>query len=197
MRVVEGTPIVFHDRTLTRMTHARGLVEKQSLASVRALSLPNGEKIPLLSEVLDLVKGKATVQIELKGPGSGAATASVLNQNLLEGWSPTSFLVSSFDQQELSSFTSQAPQIPLGLLTYGYPLGCVEMARKFNVVSVHLHHDAVRPVRIKELQEFGFKVFVYTVNDLDEIQNMLNLGVDGIFSDFPDRVIQALSTHIA
>jgi len=192
VRVVEETPIVFHDRTLTRMTHSHGIVEKQTLASIRALSLPNGEKIPLLREVLDALRAKACAQIELKGPGSGEATASTLRQALQEGWSPTCFIVSSFDQQELASFAALAPEIPLGLLTYGYPLNCVEIARKLKAVSVHLHLDAVSHGRIKELHDAGFKVFVYTVNDPNDITTVLELGVDGIFSDFPDRVLQVL-----
>jgi len=62
------------------------------------------------------------------------------------------------------------------------------IADKFGAVSVHLHIDATTPARIKHLQNAGLKVFVYTANDPSDISTLRGWGVDGIFSDFPDRV---------
>jgi glycerophosphoryl diester phosphodiesterase len=193
VRIVEGHAIVFHDRTLDRMAQTRGVVEKQSLAKIRSLKLPKGETIPLLAEALTCMKGKASAQIELKGPGSGAIVGEMLKQALSDGWSRESLLVSSFDQDELLTFKKCAPEIPLGLLTYGYPLNCVEIARHLGVFSVHLNIDSVRQSRVQELHTAGFKVFVYTVNEPADIESMKGLGVDGIFSDFPDRVLSSLT----
>lgn len=189
VRIVEGQAIVFHDRTLDRMAQCPGVVEKQTLATIRSLLLPKGEKIPLLTETLDLLRGRASAQIELKGPGSGSIVGDVLLQSLSDGWSRESILVSSFDQDELLAFKKKAPEIPLGLLTYGYPLNCIEIAKRLGAYSVHLHIDSVRSSRIQDLHGAGLKVFVYTVNDPADIRSLKGLGVDGIFSDFPDRVL--------
>jgi glycerophosphoryl diester phosphodiesterase len=112
-----------------------------------------------------------------------------LLQALKDGWSTQSLLVSSFDYEELKIFQQTAPSIPLGLLAYGYPLKCIELAKEFGVYSVHLHIDSVSERRVRALREAGFKVFVYTVNEPSDIVKMKSFGVDGIFSDFPERIL--------
>lgn len=190
VRIVEGHPVVFHDRTLKRMTGTSGVVASKSLAHVQSLSLPLGEKIPLLTEVLDQFKTSASLQIELKGPESGLIVALELLKAVQGGWSTHSLLVSSFDYEELTQFRLTAPSIPIGLLTYGYPLRCIELAKELGAYSVHLHIDAVSAKRVKELQSAGFKVFVYTANEPSDIEHLKSLQVDGIFSDFPERVLR-------
>jgi glycerophosphoryl diester phosphodiesterase len=187
-RVVEDTAIVFHDRTLQRMTGSSGVVSKQSLAHLRSLQLPKGETIPLLTEVLSKLHGKASLQIELKGPKSGSVVGRELIRALQQGWDAESFLVSSFDYEELQIFKDIAPTIPLGLLTYGYPLNCQGIAQTFGVRSVHLHIDSTTEKRVSELRKAGYKVFVYTVNDEEDIQWVRSIGANGVFSDYPDRV---------
>lgn len=189
LRAVEGELIVFHDRTTTRRAGVGGIVEKQSLATLRTLNVGEGERIPLFSEVLTLVQGRARLQIELKGRGTGELTARYLNDLITKGWAADTFLVSSFDHEEISTFSQLAPNIPVGLLLYGYPLNAVGMARALKAYSVHLHLETVTPKRVGALHEAGFKVFVYTVNDPSDIAAMRSIGVDGVFSDFPDRVL--------
>jgi glycerophosphoryl diester phosphodiesterase len=190
-RTVEGRAVIFHDRTLKRMTGESGLLSGQSLQQIQSLSLPKGERIPLLSEALRELQGLVSLQIELKGADSGMVVALELLQALKDGWSTQSLLVSSFDYEELKAFQQTAPAIPIGLLTYGYPLKCVELAKDFGAYSVHLHIDSVSKKRVRLLHEAGFKVFVYTVNDPSDIVLMKSLGVDGIFSDFPERILTA------
>lgn len=189
LRVVEGELVVFHDRTLKRRAGVAGIIEKQSLATLRTLDVGEGERIPLFSEVLALTKGRARLQVELKGQGTGEVTAHVLNDLTSQGWAPDTFLVSSFDHEEMATFTRLAPTIPVGLLLYGYPLNALSMARTLKAYSVHLHLETVTPKRVGLLHEAGFKVFVYTVNEPSDIAAMRSIGVDGVFSDFPERVI--------
>ncbi|HID15455.1 MAG TPA: glycerophosphodiester phosphodiesterase, partial [Candidatus Atribacteria bacterium] len=62
----DGYPVVIHDETVDRTTNGSGLVNEFSLDELRKLDAGKGEKIPLLSEVLDLVAGKINVFIEIK-----------------------------------------------------------------------------------------------------------------------------------
>ena len=189
LRIVEDELVVFHDRTLSRRAGVPGVVEKQKLSVLRTLDVGKGEKIPFFSEALSLIKGKARAQIELKGPGTGEKTAHYLNNLISMGWAPDTFLVSSFDHEEILDFIKHAPTIPVALLLYGYPLHTSPMAQAIQAYSIHLHLDTVTQKRIGILHEAGFKVFVYTVNDPSDIAVMRRIGVDGVFSDFPDRVI--------
>lgn len=188
VRVVEGTPVVFHDRTLTRCTGRRGVVERQSLHFLRSLDAGHGEKIPLFAEVLELVRGRARLQVELKGPGSAPSVAQLLGRAISEGTAPESFLVSSFDSEQTALFKRLLPQVPAACLTYGFPRRPAELAASLAAVSFHLNLDAVTPARVKELHASGLKVFVYTVNSDADLRYAKAAGVDGVFTDFPDRI---------
>jgi len=189
VRVVESQAIVFHDRNLKRMTGVNGVVSKQRLNDIQALSLPKGLKIPMLRDVLTALKGKASLQIELKGAGTGVVVAEELNAALAVGWRAESLLVSSFDHVELLTFKTLAPKIPRGVLVYGYPLNCIGIARKLGAVSVHIDLDAVSKERISRIQQAGFKVYVYTVDEPSDISMLREWGADGVFSNYPERVL--------
>lgn len=192
-RVVENRAVIFHDRTLQRMTGVAGVVSKQRLEYVRSLFLPYAERIPLLSEVLQQLQGRCSLQIELKGASSGRIVAQELTSALDQGWSAESLLVSSFDYEELRAFQRVSPQIPIGLLVYGYPLNCLGIAQELKAHSVHLHIDSVSKQRVSKLQAAGYRVFVFTANEPEDITELLSLGVDGIFSDFPERVLRLVA----
>jgi glycerophosphoryl diester phosphodiesterase len=189
VRVVESQAIVFHDRNLKRMTGTEGLVSKQTLRSIQALNLPKGLKIPLLRDILGAYKDRVNLQIELKGSGTGLVVAEELNAALTLGWKPESLLVSSFDHAELLTFKTLAPLIPRGVLVYGYPLNCIGIARKLAAISIHLSMDSVSKERITRLKQSGFKVYVYTVDDPADIKLLSEWGADGVFSNFPERVL--------
>jgi glycerophosphoryl diester phosphodiesterase len=189
VRKVEDELVVFHDRTLSRLTGSAGWVGNQTIASIRALKVKGTEQIPLLSEVLALIHGKARAQLELKGAGSGDLLARYLNALLSQGWASDSFIVSSFDHEELASFKRACPSVPIGVLLYGYPMNTPHIAQALGAYSVHLDLETVTPKRVGTLHELGFKVFVYTVNEQADIAAMRAIGVDGVFSDYPDRVI--------
>lgn len=189
VRKVEDHLVVFHDRTLSRLTGTQGWVGNQTLASIRELRVKGSEPIPLLAEVLALIRGKARAQLELKGAGSGELLARYLTTLLSEGWSPDSFLVSSFDHEELAIFKRFCPPVPIGILLYGYPMNTPQIAQSIGAYSVHIDLETVTPKRVGTLHELGFKVFVYTVNEPADISAMRAVGVDGVFSDYPDRVL--------
>lgn len=189
VRKVEDELVVFHDRTLSRLTGSAGWVGNQTIASIRALKVKGTEQIPLLSEVLSLIRGKARAQLELKGAGSGERLARFLKEAISQGWASDSFLVSSFDHEELASFKRACPAVPVGILLYGYPINTPQIAQALGAYSVHLDLETVTPKRVSTLHELGFKVFVYTVNESQDISAMRAIGVDGVFSDYPDRVL--------
>lgn len=188
VRVVEGVAVVFHDRTLSRRTGQSGVVERQSLSLIRSLDAGKGEHIPLLSEVIELARGRASLQVELKGAGTVPAVVKLLSDAISHGSSPLSFLVSSFEYVEVEQFKAALPEVPVGLLLHGYPRDPVRLAQAISAVSVHLNLDAVTPKRVAELHHARLKVFAYTVNDPGDLAAVKAAGVDGVFTDFPDRI---------
>lgn len=190
--LVEDELIVFHDDRLERATNGQGYVTEASLEYLRSLDAGLGQQIPLLTEVFDLVDGKAGFNLELKGPGTAASVARLIKQRLTTSkWCRDQFVVSSFNHPELLAFTQMMPEIRVGVLTANIPLGYGEFAEPFHAWSIHASVDCVNREFVDDAHQRGMRVFVYTVNHLDDYHRLRNMGVDGIFSDFPDRFIDA------
>jgi glycerophosphoryl diester phosphodiesterase len=191
--LVEGELVVFHDDRLERTTNGTGYVSESSLEYLRSLDAGNGQRIPFLTEVLDLIEGKAGINIELKGPGTAARVASLLDRLLSStSWRRDQLIVSSFDHPELLAFVRTMPEIRVGALTANIPLGYAEFAEPFNAWSIHASMEFVNCEFVEDAHRRGKKVFVYTVNHPDDYARLRKLGVDGVFSDFPDRFLSGL-----
>jgi len=184
-----GELVVIHDDKVDRTTNGSGYVKEKSFEELRQLDAGKGEKIPTLQEVLDLTNKKARVNIELKGEGTAKPVSKVIEKYVKEkGWSYDDFLVSSFNHYELLKFSKLNPKVKIGVLIKGTPIGFAEFAEKVNAYSVHLSLEFINKEFVEDAHKRGMKVFVWTVNDTDEMQRMKELGIDGVFSNFPDRI---------
>jgi len=196
VHLVEDEVVVIHDDRLDQTTNGSGYVTESSLEYLRSLDAGNGQQIPFLTEVFDLVDGKVGLNIELKGPGTAASVASLLSQTLAtSGWRRDQFIVSSFDHPELLAFARRMPEIRVGALTANIPIGYAEFAAPFHAWSIHASLEFVNREFINDAHRRGKKLFVYTVNHPDDYARLRELGVDGVFSDFPDRFLGASRLH--
>ncbi|MCX7062374.1 MAG: glycerophosphodiester phosphodiesterase family protein [Gammaproteobacteria bacterium] len=185
-----GALLVFHDLTLDRTTNGSGFLADQPLAALRALDAGAGQTIPTLQEVLDLVDQRVGVNIELKSAGGTAeAVAAVIRSYVDAGWPVDKFLVSSFHLPELWEFKQLAPEIPIGALLCGVPLDWAGCALELGAATLNLSSEFVDPRLIADAHAHGIKVYVYTVNDVAEMRLLRGMGVDGVFTDHPDRAL--------
>lgn len=189
---VEGRLVVIHDRNLERTTNGKGLVDEQSFGYLRSLDAGKGQRIPTLEEVFDVVRGKAGVNVEIKHAGAVALLAVFLRECFASGWSLENVIVSSFDHRALKAFKQLVPEARIGVLLYGLPLENAACAAELGAYSLHADDDFVDAELVDDAHRRGLKVYVYTVNDLDALKRMRALGVDGVFSDYPDRILGAL-----
>lgn len=184
-----GELVVIHDDKVDRTTNGQGYVVEKTFAELRSLNAGQGEKIPLLTEVFDLINRKVKINIELKGPGTAKPVFELIEDYVKnKNWQYDDFLISSFNHYELKEFNELNPKVKIGALIKTIPIDFAEFAEKVNATSVNLRLDSINKEFIDDAHERGLKVFVWTVNDLDDIQKMKQLGVDGIFSNFPDRL---------
>lgn len=184
-----GEIVVIHDVTVNRTTNGKGKVENFTLGDLKSLVVEGKYKIPTLQEVLDLLDANYILNIELKGRN----TAESVNKIILEyienkGWKKNQFIISSFQWDELRDFYKIDPEIPIGILTEEYPLKAVNIAREVNAVAIHPYFKYLNKKVVDSIHDEGFKVFTWTVNTPEDIQKMLNAGVDAIITDFPERV---------
>jgi glycerophosphoryl diester phosphodiesterase len=185
---VDGELMVIHDSRLERTTNGRGYVARKTFAELRALDAGKGERIPTLREVFETVDRRAFINVELKGARTGVPVTALIREFVLHrGWSYEDFMVSSFNRAELRSVTDA--QIPIGLLltrpTQLYALS----ARRVRAKAVNPGARYVTARFVDDAHRRGLRVFAYTVNAPSEIARLRRLGVDGVFSDFPERVV--------
>ena len=184
-----GQLVVIHDDKVDRTTSGKGYVIEKSFDELKILDAGKRQKIPKLEEVLDLVANKIIVNIELKGADTAKPVAEVIKKYLQEkNWNAENFIVSSFNHIELKEFKKIMPNIKIGALIVGIPENYSEFAEKLGTYCVNLSIEFINQEFVDDAHKRNLKVFVYTVNDLDDINKMKLLGVDGIFSNFPDRI---------
>jgi glycerophosphoryl diester phosphodiesterase len=104
------------------------------------------------------------------------------------GWSLDEFLVSSFDHTQLQEVSQFCPEIRTGALVEKPPRKLAQFAEALGVWSLHIGKRCLTPKLVADAHRCGLKVFVFTINQPREIARMKRLGVDGVFSDFPERV---------
>lgn len=184
-----GELVVFHDFTLDRMTNGTGEVSKLSLSELKKLKVANEFQIPTLEEVLNLIDKKYLLNIELKGKNTASKSVEIIQyyvQN--KGWDYNNFIVSSFQHHELEAVFNLDKNIPLGVLTKANIDDAIEFAKTISAIAIHPNAAIVTKTNVQKAQNLGYKVNVWTVNDVDEIKRMKRYNVDAIISDFPDRL---------
>lgn len=184
-----GEVVVIHDRRLERTTNGTGSVAAKDINELRKLDAGKGERIPLLEEVLDLIDRRVKINVELKSQGAASPVAKIISGYVRErSWDWDDFLISSFNHYELLTFHELADKVKLGAIVAGIPLGYAEAGGKLNAYSFHPSKEFINQELIDDAHSRGMKVFVYAVNQEDEIEKLKLMRVDGIFSDYPDRV---------
>lgn len=185
---VENKLIVIHDRDLTRTTNGFGYLEHSSFAYVRSLDAGKGEQVPTLEEVFETVDRQVIINIELKGSNTANLVIGLIQEYLKRGWSYTDFVVSSFDHDQLSQVKAICPEVITGMLIYGLPWQYLVSTQELEVDLVIPNLDYVTSKMIESVHQQGLQVWVYTVNQPDDLKLMRALGVDGVFTNYPERV---------
>lgn len=184
-----GDLVVFHDFTLDRMTNGTGELAKMSLSALKKLTVKKLYKIPSLLEVLDLVDKRCLLNIELKGKNTAFEVCkSIKIYGATKGWEYEHFIVSSFQKRELQDVFNIDKNIPLAVLSKASVEDAMEFANTIKAVAIHPNHALLTPDNVSRAQNLGYKVHTWTVNDVETIQRMKSYGVDGIISDFPERL---------
>lgn len=185
-----GELVVIHDFTLDQTTNGSGEIAKKSLAELKALKVENKFRIPLLTEVLDLIEEKCTINIELKGLNTATATSEIIKKYIAErNWKYEDFIVSSFQKNELFQMRKLDENVLLGILSKASVTEAIALGKLLKASAIHPSLGIITRDNVKASHEAGFNVNVWTVNEPEHIARMQEFGVDGIISDFPDRLI--------
>lgn len=198
----DGQVIVFHDERLERTTDGKGRVRDRQAADLQSLDAGRhfsesfrGERIPLLSEVLQQLGNRLLINIELRNYWTPRddlvhAVCRLVKQHALEG----SIMFSSFLGSNLSLARRILPGVPCGLVAMrGWP-GLWSRSFGFSFGDCEaLHPNVVDTTaqQIRRVHRLKRRIHVWTVNAREQVQQLIEWGVDGIITDNPRLVLEA------
>jgi len=194
-----GEVVVFHDRTLTRMTGAtsRARIDQLATAELRRYELGSGERIPLLREVLELARQHdSCLNVELKAsPGSRRKlVARVAEQLRAEPRASERILLSCFDPWVVWWLSRSLPDLAVAWLVHDQQrLFKHGLGRSLlGAAGLNPQHTLLDRQRLERWKRGGGLVNTWTVNDAALARSYAELGVDGIISDVPGEILAAL-----
>ena len=195
----DGHVVVCHDEILDRTTDQRGAIKNLSLSEIKQADAGTrfdpafaGERIPTLKEVLDLIRDEAFALIEIKPEDiTREVVRTVEEQDAVER-----VVLQSFHGEVVREIGTLNPNLRTGLLI-GVPATKVRhipasrLVRRTAEVGADilaLSHNAATPELVHELHRRDLGLYVWTVDEPDELNHMIRIGVDGIISNYPDRL---------
>lgn len=185
----DGYLMVIHDETIDRMTNGKGFVNTLSLPELKSFLIDHQYEIPTLNEVFDLVNKKCVINIELKGPKTSAKVVALIEEYVSKkNWNYAQFIVSSFDWNTLKETHELNAKIPIGVLTETDLDFALTFAESIQAKAIHPYYPLLNQENTKQIQAKGFWVLPWTVNNEKDIQRIKNYNVNGIITDFPDKI---------
>ena len=183
-RTRDGYLVLIHDKTVDRTTDGTGSVSRMTLATLRTLHAGDGQRVPTLEEALQVANGRVGLIPEIKAEGIGEQVAAAVRHSGFSG----PVIYASFHHPELLSVRRAEPSPTTMALFKKLPKQPIARVREAKAASVGLRRDTVTERVVDMFHAAGLRVFVYTVNEPSDIQRMRALKVDGIISDFPERI---------
>lgn len=199
----DGQVVVIHDDTLKRTTSGNGKVADFSLQELKQLDAGKwfssrffGERIPTLKEALELTRGKIPIHIELKEGDLGRYTITDLADRSLEEVEKAGLLdqalFGSFNLSAVDRIREKHPRLPVALIynkAWDHPQDATG-GRPIPVLSSS--GKVLNQANASKARRQGMKVFVWTLDKEEHMEQFLNMGVDGIITNHPDKLIKIL-----
>jgi glycerophosphoryl diester phosphodiesterase len=185
----DGEVVVIHDESVDRTTDGKGFIRDMSLPELRRLKILKQFYIPTLSEVIDMTDENCLINIEIKASEATKAVIKTIEKYISkQNRKYNQFLVSSFDWKALKEIREMNPEIPLGVLTQTDLELAIGFSEFIQAETIHPYFHLLTSENTKMMQSKSLKVYPWTVNEPEDIKRMLSFNVDGIISDFPERL---------
>ena len=194
-RSADGYIVVMHDDTVDRTTNGAGRIEEMTLQQIKKLDAGSklrqefaNEPVPTLEEVLAWAGDKILVNIEIKGPGCEEKIVELLKKHKMTG----KVIVTSFHHEYVAKIKELEPAIETGALVSEIEdlKAVIENCRPNAIVP---KYTKVTKNQVAEAHKIGLRMIVYTVNDTASMRQMIQYGVDGIITNYPDMLIKLMN----
>jgi len=189
---VDGHLVCIHDPNIDRTTNGTGKVNSLTLKEIQEVDAGLGQRVPLLSEILEFARGKIQVNIELKTPGVENKVASLLSEMTFID----DAIVSSFLHLSLSEIKEIVDRIRIAILLQKEIDDLSSYAYGLNAYAVNPLHELVSETMVSNAHNRGIKVYPWTVNDEEQMVKLFEKGVDGLITDCPDKGVKVLRSVV-
>lgn len=194
--------VLIHDETLERTTNGKGLVKDHTLTELKELdagswfsNIYKNEKIPTIEELFELVKSENIwLNLEIKKRYSlNLKLDKLLIKKINEFGMQDRVVISSFNHYSVYKVKKIDPSLKTGIL-YGRNIYRPWLyASKLKASSLHPNKAFVSNYVVNKAHKQNLKVFPYTVDDKEEMISLIDMGVDGLITNVPDRLVLLLN----
>ncbi len=185
----DGEIMVIHDEKIDRTTNGRGFVNQMNLSELKTFKIDNKHEIPTLEEVFELINHNFFINIELKSYETVEKVIKIVEKYILEKrFSYSNFIISSFDWNALQQVRFLNNEIQIGVLTATDLDLAFAFAKFIKAKTINPYFHLLNEENVAKIQEKGFEIHTWTVNEIQDIEKIKALKVDAIISDFPDRI---------
>jgi glycerophosphoryl diester phosphodiesterase len=189
-RCKTGELVVIHDETVDRTTNGSGKVEMLSLAELQSFDAGGGAIIPTLDAVIEAASPKGILFIELKETGIGEEVGHKVQHAIDEGADASTLVVISFLPETLKEVRSVNDAIHIGLNSEGLSVQEVsDVLEEVRMQHLNPYMKDVDGEFVALAQKHNQTIGTWTVNDANDFKYVYDLGLDFIFTDYPDRLI--------
>ncbi len=191
--------VAIHDETVDRTTNGHGSVQQMTLAEIRRLDAGSwfasefmSERVPALEDVLEFArKNDAVFYLELKPSGYWGGEHALISA-LRNSAEVARSVIISFDPAILQSLRKIEPTLMTGLLYSGQLENPFEKAEEIGARQIAVRGDLVTPNFLAQARKRDLQVVCWTVNSPAHMRMLVSAGVDGIMTDYPDRLLAVL-----
>lgn len=184
---------VMHDKQSGRTADRDIDIESASSEEIGAIRLRNSEPVPRLDDVLNLVNRKVAVNIEIKSDGAGAVLCRHLARRPYAG----SLMVSSVREGEVLSVRAAMPHLPRALIYDTFSTRRIDEYKSKGYSLISLRKNTVTEPLVKACHAHGVGIFVWTVDEEDEMNRCIEWEVDGIYTNRPRLLKELVERHQA
>ena len=188
-RCKSGEIVLFHDKTLDKLTDGKGKIENKTLTEIKKIKVLDSQySIPTLDEVLKLIGREFFLNIELKGSNTSKRSYELVKYYIdKKVINPKNILFSSFNWEELKKLRKLSNDINIALLTEDSPLMAINSAKELNAVAINPNFNDLNIDIVNKIKNSGLDIYTWTVNKKKDIERIKKLNVSGIITDYPDR----------
>jgi glycerophosphoryl diester phosphodiesterase len=172
---------IMHDKMTGRTAEKSINIEHETSDVIDKLKLINGEAIPTIEDIIKIVAGSAGLNFEIKSSGAGVLIAQYFASSYYPGY----VFLSSFEEDEVRAAQHIMPTMPTAVIYDVFSSHDVTNYKKKGHRIISLRKNTVSEKIIMSCHEERIDVYVWTVDDEDEMQKFISLGVDGIYSNRP------------